>query len=152
MQESKQKTSNMVYIIIDRFLINMQVQGQHPHQRALFHIAGLLHVWQISHQIFHSLQSLSVSCFHVIFGLPGPRYPSTCRSKAVLNAPLERSTYPYQQGLLSFRMRSRSSMPSRASSSLDLVVTVSCGLKLQICLVIALSFHCRCWKFGFVNG
>ena len=29
---------------------------------------------------------------------------------------------------------------------------MSCGLTLQICLIIALSFHCRRWRFGFVNG
>ena len=52
----------------------------------------------------------------------------------------------------SFRMRSRSSMPSRTCSSLDLVVTMSCSLTLQICLIIALSFRCRHWRFGFVNG
>ena len=46
----------------------------------------------------------------------------------------------------------RSSMPSPTSSSLDLVVTMSWGLTLQICLIIALSFRCRCWRFGFVNG
>ena len=101
---------------------------------------------------FHSLQSLSVSCFHVILGLPGPRFPSTCMSKAVLTAPLEHSTCPYHRSLLSFRMRSRSSMPSCTSSSLDLVVTMSCGLTLQICLITALSFRCRCWRFGFVSG
>ena len=39
------------YYIIIRFLINMQVQGQHPHQCAPFQIAGLLHAWQSSHQI-----------------------------------------------------------------------------------------------------
>ena len=88
---------------------------------------------------------LSVSCFHVILDLPGPRFPSTCMSKAVLTAPLERSTCPYHRSLLSFRMRSRSSMPSRTSSSLDLVVTMSCGLTLQICLI-------RRWRFGFVSG
>ena len=49
-------------------------------------------------------------------------------------------------------MRSRSSMPSRTSSSLDLVVTMSCGLTLQICLIIALSFRCRRRRFSFVNG
>ena len=38
------------------------------------------------------------------------------------------------------------------SSSLDLVVTMSCGLTLQICLIIALSFRCRHWRFGFVSG
>ena len=39
------------YHIIIRFLFNMQVQGQHPHQWAPFQIAGSLHAWQISHQI-----------------------------------------------------------------------------------------------------
>ena len=29
---------------------------------------------------------------------------------------------------------------------------MSCGLTLQICLIIALSFCCRRWRFGFVNG
>ena len=142
----------------------MQVRGQHPHQWAPFQIAGLLHAWQISPDLqvclsrglitesFHSLQSLSISCFHVILCLSGPHFSSTCMWKAVLTAPLERSTCPYQQSLLSFRMRSRSSMPSRASSSLDLVMTMSCSLTLQICLIITLSFHCRRWRFGFVNG
>ena len=86
------------------------------------------------------LSAISVSCFHVILG---PRFPSNCRSKAVLTAQLEHSTCPHQRSLLSFRMRSRSSMPRRSSSSLDLVVTISCGLTLQICLIIALSFRCR---------
>ena len=27
---------------------------------------------------------------------------------------------------------------------------MSCSLTLQICLIIALSFHCRHWRFGFV--
>ena len=43
-------------------------------------------------------------------------------------------------------------MPSRASSSVDLMVAVSCGLTLQICLIIAVSFRCRRWRLGFVNG
>ena len=54
--------------------------------------------------------------------------------------------------LLSFKMRSASSMPSRASSSVDLMLAVFCGLTLQICLIIALSFHCRRWRLGFVNN
>ena len=29
---------------------------------------------------------------------------------------------------------------------------MSCGLTLQICLIIALSFRCRRWRFGFVNA
>ena len=72
-------------------------------------------------------------------------------SKAVLTATLEHSTCPYHRSLFSFRMTHRSTMPSQASSSLDLVVTMSCGLTLQIYLIIALSFCCRHW-FGFVNG
>ena len=105
--------------------------------------------WGSIAESFHSLQSLSVSCFHVILGLPGTSFPSTCMSKAVLTAQLEHSTCPYQQSLLSFRMRSTSSMSSCTSSSMNLVVTMSCGLTLQICLIIALSFHCRHWRFGF---
>ena len=103
-----------IIIIIIGFLINVQLQGQHPHQWAPFQIAGLLPrmadltpdlqvrlSWGLIADSFHSLQSLSVSCFHVILGLPGPRFPSTCMSKAVLTAPLERSTCPYHRSLLS---------------------------------------------------
>ena len=152
----------LVFIIIIGFLINMQVQGN-------IHISGppsrswlvvcradlILNLqvclsWVLISDIFHSLQSLSVSCCHVISGLPSPCFPSTCMSKAVLTAPLERSSWPYQRSLLFFRMSSRSSMPSRASSSLDLVVIMSCSLTLQICLIIALSFRCRHQRFGFV--
>ena len=59
---------------------------------------------------------------------------------------------PYQWSLLSFRMRSRSSMLSCASSSVDLMVAVYCCLTLQICLINALSFRCGHWRLGFVNG
>ena len=68
------------------------------------------------------------------------------------NVDPDQTIYPYQRNLLSFRMRSRSSMPSRANSSVDLMVIVSCCLTLQICLIIALSFRCRPWRLGFVNG
>ena len=108
--------------------------------------------WGLVAESFHSLQSLSVCCFHVILGLPGQCFPSTCMSQAVLTAPLECSMGPYQRSLLSFRMRSRSSVPSCASTSLDLMVTMPCGLTLQFCLIIAPWFHCRHWRFGFVNG
>ena len=40
-----------IIVIITRFFINVQVQGQHPHQWAPFLVADLLHAWQISHQI-----------------------------------------------------------------------------------------------------
>ena len=55
--------------------------------------------------------------------------------------------YVHQWCLLSFRMRSRSSMPSRASSSLDLVVTMSCGLTL-----IDMSHHCPICDFVADTG
>ena len=108
--------------------------------------------WGSIAENFHYLQSLSVSCFQVILVLPGPRFPSTCMSKAVLSAPLECSTCPYQRSLLSFSMRSRSSVPSRASSSVDLMVAVSFDLTVQICLNFAVSFRSRHWRLGFVNG
>ena len=41
----------IIIIIIIGFFINVQIQGQHPHQWASFQIVGLLHAWQISHQI-----------------------------------------------------------------------------------------------------
>ena len=76
--------------------------------------------WGLIAESFHSLQSLSVSYFHVILGLQGPCFPSIWMWKAVLIAPLERSTCPYQR---SPRMRFRSSIPSCSSSSLDLAHT-----------------------------
>ena len=136
---------------IIRFFINMQVQGQHTHLLPGSWLAACMADLIPDLQVCLSLCNPSVSCFYVILGLPGPRFPSTCMSKAVLTAPLESSTYPYQRSLFFFRMMSRSSMPSRASSSLDLVVTTSCGLTLQICLIIAMSFCCKCWRSGFVN-
>ena len=93
------------------------------------------------------MQSLSVSCFQVTLGLPGPRFPTICMSEAVLTAPLEHSMCSYQRSLLSFRLRSRSSMLSHASSSVDLELAVSCGLPLQICLIIAVI-----WLQWSVNG
>ena len=152
-----------IIIIIIRFLINVQIQGQHPHQWAPFQVAADLTPdlkeslsWGWIAEGFHFLQSLSVSWFHVILGLPGPCFRSTCMSKAVLTAPLERSICPNQWSLLSFRIRSRSSMPSQASSSLDLVVTMSCGLTLQICHFTAdiggLAYLCRCWRFGSTHS
>ena len=55
--------------------------------------------WGLIAESFHSLQSLSVSCFHVILGLPGPRFPSTCMWKAVFTVPMEHST-PAEPSLL----------------------------------------------------
>ena len=69
------------------------------------------------------LSAIPVSCFHVILGLPGTCFPSAYMSQVVLIARLELSICPYQLSLLSFRMRSRSSMPSCANSSLALEPT-----------------------------
>ena len=40
-----------IIIIIIGFFINVQVQGPYPQQWAPFQATGLLHAWQISHQI-----------------------------------------------------------------------------------------------------
>ena len=101
----------------------------------------------------HSWQSLCVtSFFHVNLGLPAPRLPSICISHAVLIAPLECSTCPNQQSLLSLKMRSRSSSSSFASNSFYLTVAMSSGLILQICLIMALSLRCKHCRFVLVSG
>ena len=105
--------------------------------------------WGSIAESFHSLRSLSVSCFQVILGLPGPCFPLRLYVKGCLDCTVG---VFHQRSLLSFSMRPRSSIPSRASSSMDLMVAVSCGLTLQICLIIALLFHCRHWRQGFVTG
>ena len=55
----------VIIILIIRFFIYMQLQGQHPHQWAPFQVAGLLHTWQISHQIsryvYHEGQATQVA-------------------------------------------------------------------------------------------
>ena len=81
-----------------------------------------------------------------------PRLPSICISYAVLIAPLERSTCTNQRSLLSLKMRSRSSSSSFASNSLDLTVATASGLILQICLIMALSLHCKRYRFVLVSG
>ena len=45
----------IIIIIIIGFLINVQIQGQYPQQWAPFQVTGLLHAWQISHQISRCL-------------------------------------------------------------------------------------------------
>ena len=109
-------------IIIIRFLIDMQEHGHYPHQRAHFQVqctcswfaacmADLTPGLQVSlsggsiAKSFHSLQSISVSCLQVILGLPGPCF-----------VVWQRLSWLHCWSLLSFRMRSRSLMPSHASS------------------------------------
>ena len=54
-KKSLHEKNFFIIIIIIGFFINVQVQGQYPHQWPPFQIAGLLHVWQISHQISRCL-------------------------------------------------------------------------------------------------
>ena len=110
-----------VFLLTCRYRGNSHISGPHSSWLAA-HMAGLTPGLQVSlswgsiAESFHSLQSLSVSCLQVILFLPGPCLPSTCMSKAVLSryghvecsngavkltAPLEHSTYPYQQSLMS---------------------------------------------------
>ena len=143
----------------------MQVQGQHPHQWAPFQIAGLLHVWQISHQIsryvYHEgwWPRASTLCNPSLSAV----YMSSWASQAhALHPPLcQRLSWLHHWSVSHVHTIGVFS-PSEwgpdpqcqnaTSSSLDLVVTMSCSLILQICLTIALSFRCRRWRFGFVNG
>ena len=102
---------HIIIIIIIGFLINVQVQGHHPHpfpgNWLAARIADLTPDLQVllsrgsTVVSFHSRQSFSVNFFHVCLGLPAPRLPSICISYAVLIAPLERSTCPNQRSLLS---------------------------------------------------
>ena len=92
--------------------------------------------WGLIVESFHSLWSLSFSCFHVILGLPSLCSPSAYMSQTDLMVPFGRWMCPYHQSLFSFRMRSRSLMPSCACSSCDLMVAVSCGLTLQINVIL----------------
>ena len=48
---------------------------------------------------------------------------------------------PNNAAQMYFSSMNSDSIPSRASSSMDLMVAVPCGLTLQICLIIALSFR-----------
>ena len=142
----------------------MQVQGQHLHQWAPFQIAGMLHVWQISHQIstyffmrvdspelpFSAIPRCQLLPCHL--GPPRPMLSLNLYAKGCLDCTIGafQMSIPAEPSFV--QNEAKSSMPSCASSSLDLVVTTSCGLTLQICLIIALSFRCRRWRFGFVNG
>ena len=78
---------------------------------------------------------------------PSSLFPVDCTVGAFhLSIPAEPSFFQYEVQVFN------AELPSRASSSVDLMVAVSCGLTLQICLIIALSFCCRRWRLGFVNG
>ena len=80
---------------------------------------------------------------------PGKKRATWKISTRLLNVlpSINKVDYYYYYYYYYFRMRSRSSMPNCTSSSLDLVVTMSCDLTLQIRLIIALSFHCRLRRF-----
>ena len=92
-----------------RYRGSIHISGPLPGSCLCAHMADLTpdHTRGLIVESFHSWQFLSVSHFQVILGLPGPCFPSVCVSKAVLTAPLERSTCPYQRSLLSFTIRSR---------------------------------------------
>ena len=107
--------------------------------------------WGLIAQSFHSAIPLCL-LLPCHLGLPRPMLSLNLYVKGCLDCTIGafNMSIPAEPSL--FRMRSRSSMPSHASSSLDLVVTTSCSLTLQICLIVALSFPCRRWRFGFVNG
>ena len=108
--------------------------------------------WGSIAESFHSLQSLSVSYFHVILSLPGPHFPSTCMSQAVLTAPLEHSTCHTSRAISPSEWGPDPQCQATQVADWTWWWQMSWGLTLQICLIIGLSFRCRHWRFGFVNG
>ena len=111
--------------------------------------------WGSIFESVHSLQSLSVSCFHVILGLPGPCFPSTCRSKTVLTAPLEHIPHVHTSGAFSPSEWG----PDPQCQAAQVAHWIWWWQYLEAwhsrsreCLIIALSFHCECWRFGCVDG
>ena len=82
------------------------------------------------------------------FGLPPPP-PSAINLYITLCPDCSTRTLHMPKPAKPLKMRSRSSSSSFANSSLDLTVATSCGLILQICLIMTLSLRCR---FVLVNG
>ena len=124
--------------MITGFLINMQVHGQHPHQWAPFQIADLLHAWQISHHIsryvyYEGWQRKASTLCNLSLSLSGASRSSwASKAHAFHQLVCQRLSWLHHwsvphvhtTGVFSpSEMRSRSSMPSPTSSSLDLVVT-----------------------------
>ena len=98
---------------------------------------------------FHSRRSLSFSVIHVVFGLPGPRSPSICMSQTAFIAPLNRSTCTNQQ-LKAFFF---SGLQQRDQSQVEpTAFLTTSGFTLQICLIMALSLHCKRCRYGLVKG
>ena len=75
--------ASIIYIIIE-FLINMQVQGHHPHQWDPSSLQVLLS-WGSTVVSFHSRQSFSVSFFHVSLGLPAPACQQSVSKQHVIS-------------------------------------------------------------------
>ena len=125
----------------------MQVQGQYPHQWA-----PLPGGWLAACMADLTTRSPGVSIMRVdspelpLSAIPLCQLPPnhlrppgpTLSNNLYVKGCLDCAVGAYQGSLLSFRMRSRSSMPSHASSSVDRIATVFCGFTLQICLIIAL--------------
>ena len=94
------------------FWLTCRYRGQHAHQWAPFQVAGRSPGMSIMRG---DSRELPLSVMPLCQPLPchlGPSWPTfsiNIMSKAVLTAPLEHSTCPYQRSLLSFRIRSRSS-------------------------------------------
>ena len=101
---------------------------------------------------FHCFRSRSVSSCQDIFGHPGPRLPSTDKSRALLIAPLDRSTWHYHRSRCSLNTRSRSCNPTFSSRSQERTLDTSSGFTCHSCLIMALSFLCRRNRLGLVRG
>ena len=117
--------------------INVQVQGQNPHQWAPFQVAaGLLHAWQISHQLSRYIMRVDsrklllsaiplcqlLQCY---LGPPRPRLCINLYVKGCLDCTIGafHMSIPAEPSLLQNKVQILKA-PNCASSSLDLVVTM----------------------------
>ena len=116
--------------------------------------------WGSIAKSFHSLRSLCffflfffslfVSCFHVILGLPGPRFPSACMSQAVF------WLHPWSiPGVHIIPAFSPSGWGPQCQA-MQVAHWTWCWQRLPAWHCKSVwslpSFHCRRWRFGFVNG
>ena len=113
----------------------MQVQGKHPHQWAPFQIAGLLHAWQISHQI-----STSWGLIARASTLCNPSLPTAWRH---LGPP---------RPMLSLNLYVKDCLDCTIGAFHMFIPAEPSLLQNEVQILNALSFHCRRWRFGFVNG
>ena len=146
------------WVIIIRFLINVQVQGHHPHQRSppnsrLAARIAVSHLISRCSYLGSWLSDLSLRAVVLRHYFPTPSWASLARPAPSINLyikccsgctirmlPMSKLAKP---SLSEKKNRLRSPSSSFARRSYEFTVATSSGLILQSCLIMALSL---CWK------